>query len=159
GNRYLIDKLIETAVDGAAGETALDLYCGVGLFTLPLARRFKKVMAVEESGKAVDYARKNVAHAGLTNVEIVERPDGRFLSDYGGDAIDFTLLDPPRFGTEKRTVVDLIEKRPRIVSYVSCDPSVLARDLRRFLDGGYVIESITAIDLFPHTHHIETVVR
>jgi 23S rRNA (uracil1939-C5)-methyltransferase len=69
------------------------------------------------------------------------------------------LLDPPRSGTEKKTVLDLIRLRPTRLAYVSCDPSVLARDLRRFLDADYTIESITAIDLFPQTHHVETVVH
>ncbi|HEY2866420.1 MAG TPA: hypothetical protein VGJ02_04960, partial [Pyrinomonadaceae bacterium] len=62
-------------------------------------------------------------------------------------------------GTEKKTVLDLLRLRPKRVSYVSCDPSVLARDVRRFLDGGYKIDSITALDLFPQTHHVETVVH
>ena len=158
GNKFLIDRLIETAITNVSGETALDLYCGVGLFTLPLARRFRKVIAVEEFEKAVEFARKNVAQSELTNVDVIEKPVGRFLSDYTGDNIDFALLDPPRSGTEKKTVLDLIKLRPHQVSYVSCDPSVLARDLRRFLDGGYKIDSITAIDLFPQTHHVETVV-
>jgi 23S rRNA (uracil1939-C5)-methyltransferase len=159
GNKYLIETLIATAIGDASGEYALDLYSGVGLFTLPLARRFKRVTAVEDHPLAVEFARKNIANAALGNVEVVTKPVGKYLSERSGDEIDFALLDPPRFGTEKRTVLDLIRLRPRIVSYVSCDPSVLARDLRRFLDDGYTIESITAIDLFPQTHHVETVVR
>ena len=159
GNRYLIDSLIETAIGDISGENALDLYSGVGLFTVPLARRFAHVTAVEDYPLAVEFARKNVATAGLANVEIVDMPAGRFLANLVQADIDFALLDPPRFGTEKKTVLDLIRLRPRTVSYVSCDPSVLARDLRRFLDGGYTIDRITAIDLFPQTHHVETVVR
>ncbi|MEP7148054.1 MAG: class I SAM-dependent RNA methyltransferase [Acidobacteriota bacterium] len=159
GNRYLIEPLIETAIGDARGEHALDLYSGVGLFTLPLARRFKNVTAVEDYSPAVAFARRNIVNAALSNVDLVSRPVGGFLSEYAGRQIDFALLDPPRSGTEKKTVLDLIKLRPRTVSYVSCDPSVLARDLRRFLDGGYEIESITAIDLFPQTHHVETVVR
>jgi 23S rRNA (uracil1939-C5)-methyltransferase len=89
----------------------------------------------------------------------VNLPVGRYLGEVSDPNIDFVLLDPPRSGTEKKTVLDLIALQPRIVSYVSCDASVLARDLRRFLDGGYAIESITAIDLFPQTHHVETIVR
>lgn len=157
GNKFLIDTLITTAIGDAEGENALDLYSGVGLFTLPLARRFKKVVSVEEYGPAVDYARKNAADS--SNVEIVEKPVGRFLADQNSMSIDFALLDPPRSGTEKKTVLDLIRLRPKQVAYVSCDPSVLARDLRRFVEAGYGIESITAIDLFPQTHHVETVVR
>ena len=158
GNKYLIEKLVETAIGDAAGGTALDLYSGVGLFTLPLARKFSVVTAVEEYAPAIEFAAKNIANAGLANVEVVQKPVGRFLESYGG-SVDFALLDPPRFGTEKQTVMDLIRVRPKIISYVSCDASVLARDLRRFLDDGYQIESITALDLFPQTHHVETVAR
>jgi 23S rRNA (uracil1939-C5)-methyltransferase len=126
---------------------------------LPLARRFKKVIAVEDYQPSVEFAVKNIGNAGMTNVELVSMPVGVFLDEYPRSGqIDFVLLDPPRSGTEKKTVLDLIKLRPRIVSYVSCDPSVLARDLRRFVDDGYAIESITAIDLFPQTHHVETVV-
>jgi tRNA/tmRNA/rRNA uracil-C5-methylase (TrmA/RlmC/RlmD family) len=159
GNRYLIDRLVETAIGDARGSTALDLYSGVGLFTLPLARRFEKVTAVEDHPLAIGFAHRNVDNAGLSNVKIVRKPVGKYLGEHRPAEIDFALLDPPRFGTEKKTVLDLIRLRPKIVSYVSCDAAVLARDLRRFLDGGYSIESITAIDLFPQTHHVETVVR
>ena len=159
GNKFLIDKLVEVAIGDASGESALDLYSGVGLFTLPLARRFAHVTAVEDYAPAVEFAERNIANAGLRNVEIVQKPVGKFLESNSGNRPDFVLLDPPRFGTEKQTVLDLIRLRPRLVSYVSCDAAVLARDLRRFLDNGYVIDSITALDLFPQTHHVETVAR
>ena len=157
GNKFLVDKLIETAVGDVSGDKALDLYSGVGLFTLPLARRFKRVTAVEEYGPATEYSRKNAST--FDNIQIVEKPVGRFLAEYSKDNVDFALLDPPRSGTEKQTVLDLIRIRPKVVSYVSCDPSVLARDLRRFRDSGYRVDSITAVDLFPQTHHVETIVR
>jgi len=159
GNKFLIETLVETATAGAKGQNALDLYSGVGLFTLPLARRFSAVTAVEDYGQSVAYARKNSENAGLDNIKLVTKPVGKFLADHQADSIDFALLDPPRFGTEKKTILDLIRLNPREVSYVSCDPSILARDLRRFLDAGYEIDSITAIDLFPQTHHVETVAR
>lgn len=159
GNRYLLETLLEAAIGDMSGQNALDLYSGVGLFTLPLARRFASVTAVEDFPLAVELARRNVENAGLSNVELVAKPVGKFLAAQSLGDVDFALLDPPRFGTEKQTVLDLINLRPRTVSYVSCDPSVLARDLRRFLDHDYAIESITAIDLFPQTHHVETVVK
>jgi 23S rRNA (uracil1939-C5)-methyltransferase len=159
GNRFLIDTLVETAIGSVTGDRALDLYSGVGLFTLPLARRFKRVTSVEDYAPSVEFAIRNVGNAGLQNVDVVHMSVGRYLADLSPGNVDFVLLDPPRSGTEKKTVLDLIKLRPRVVSYVSCDASVLARDLRRFIDGGYAIESITAIDLFPQTHHVETVVR
>src|SRR5687767_4383409 len=103
GNKYLIEKLIETAIGNASGEKALDLYSGVGLFTLPLARQFKNVTAVEGYAPAVEFARKNVENAGLLNVSMVTKPVGKYLAAQTRTDIDFALLDPPRSGTEKQT--------------------------------------------------------
>ena len=159
GNKFLIDKLIEIALGDVSGANALDLYCGVGLFTLPLARRFSNVIGIEENGEAVRFARKSAENAGLTNLEFRGENVRRYLSNLIESDLDFVLLDPPRFGTEKEMMASLIRLRPRHVSYVSCDPSVLARDLRRFVENGHEILSITALDMFPQTHHVETVVH
>ncbi|MDM7923280.1 MAG: methyltransferase domain-containing protein, partial [Pyrinomonadaceae bacterium] len=148
---------VETAIGGFSGVNALDLYCGVGLFALPLARRFENVTGVEENPAAIEFARKNAENAGLSNTNFIVDSVRRFLAHYDGGPVDFVLLDPPRAGTEKETMERLIRLSPRVVSYVACEPSVLARDLRRFDEAGYVIESITGIDLFPQTHHVETV--
>ena len=160
-NSLLIEHLIETAIGGASGENALDLYCGVGLFTLPLARKFTKVGGVEGNPKAIEYAQKNLENARIENAKVFAEAVGEWLNDNLNELkdIDFILLDPPRTGAEKETIESILKIKPREISYVSCEPSVLARDLRNLIDGGYNIESITAIDLFPQTHHIETVVR
>ena len=159
GNKFLIDKLVDIALSEASGGNALDLYCGVGLFTLPLARRFSNVTGVEENGEAVRFARKSAENAGLTNLEFRAENVRRYIANVVESNLDFVLLDPPRFGTEKEMMASLIRLRPRHVSYVSCDPSVLARDLKRFVENGYAILSITALDMFPQTHHVETVVH
>ncbi len=157
-NRFLADKLVETAIGDASGETALDLYCGVGLFTLPLAKRFKEVIGVEGNGSSIDFARRNAAAAGLQNVQLENEGVGEFLGSIEGD-VDFVLIDPPRAGTENKTISHLAKLKPRRISYVSCEPSILARDLRELLDAGYKIDSVTALDMFPQTHHVETVVH
>ncbi len=159
GNQFLIGQLVETAVKDAAAETALDLYCGVGLFTLPLARKFAQVIGVEDNALALDFAEKNAENARLENVRFVRDGVGNFLAGHNLENTDFVLLDPPRAGPEKAAILNIIKLKPKQVSYVSCEPSILARDLRIFLDGGYAIDSITALDLFPQTHHVETVVR
>jgi tRNA/tmRNA/rRNA uracil-C5-methylase (TrmA/RlmC/RlmD family) len=159
GNRFLVDKLVEVAIGEASGETALDLYCGVGLFTLPLARRFKTVIGVEDNEKAVEFANANAERAGLENVDLYEASVRDYMASDEVPKPDFVLLDPPRAGTEKETIMNLIALEPKSVSYVACEPSILARDLRRFVDNGYEIESITALDLFPQTHHVETVAQ
>ncbi|HEY0658168.1 MAG TPA: class I SAM-dependent RNA methyltransferase, partial [Pyrinomonadaceae bacterium] len=156
GNPYLIKELIETAIAGAGGETAFDLYCGVGLFTLPLAEKFAKVFGVEAGEKASDFAVKNVENARLENTSIVCEDVGEWLGRNESETIDFVLLDPPRAGTEKEVIESILRIKPRRISYVSCEPSTLARDLKILCDNDYKIESITALDLFPQTHHVET---
>ena len=152
-------QLLDAALNGASGERALDLYCGVGLFTLPMAKAFGQVIGVEGNERAVEFAKRNVANAGLSNASFAAEGVGDFLAGYELADTDFVLLDPPRAGTEKNVINRIIRLRPKNVSYVACDPSILARDLRRLVDGGYAIDSITAIDLFPQTHHVETVAR
>ena len=161
GNPFLIEELVETALKDAAGETALDLYCGVGLFTLPLAGKFQNVSGVEGYEKAIDFAKKNVENARLSNVKFFRENVDEFLTENLAKLknLDFVLLDPPRAGTEREIVENLIKLQPKQISYVSCEPSTLARDLKILTENFYTIESITALDLFPQTHHVETVVR
>ena len=161
GNPFLIEELVETALKDAAGETALDLYCGVGLFTLPLAGKFQNVSGVEGYEKAIDFAKKNVENARLSNVKFFRENVDEFLTENLAKLknLDFVLLDPPRAGTEREIVENLIKLQPKQISYVSCEPSTLARDLKILTEHFYTIESITALDLFPQTHHVETVVR
>lgn len=158
GNRLLIESLIKTAIIGAKGQTALDLYCGVGLFSLPLARNFAKVIGIEASEKAIEFAKENAELARLGNIEFYSENVGEWLIENSLQNVDFVLLDPPRTGAEKETIERILQLKPKQISYVSCDPATLARDLR-ILTEAYSIESITALDLFPQTHHVETVVR
>ena len=137
---------------------ALDLYAGVGLFSIPLSRRFRDVLAVEGDPAAVEFAKKNVDVAGIKNVRVIRDGVGCFLSCKRWEA-NFVLIDPPRSGTEREVIGEIIDMAPSQISYVSCEPSILARDLRILVEGGYSIESITAFDLLPQTHHVETVVR
>jgi 23S rRNA (uracil1939-C5)-methyltransferase len=158
-NKFLVGELIETAIGDASGGTALDLYAGVGLFALPLSRRFGSVVAVEEHSAASAFARKNAAGIGATNISVVNRSVAGYLADHQNTAVDLMLIDPPRSGPEAKTIELITSMRPANLVYVSCEPSILARDLRSLLDAGYSINKITAIDLFPQTHHVETVVR
>ena len=157
-NHLLLPDLIECATEGATGNTALDLYSGVGLFSIPLARKIPNVISVEGDPMAVEFAKKNVKNAYLSNLRVLRDSVGRFLAQKQW-AADFVLIDPPRSGAEREVVEAIISIGPLQISYVSCEPSILARDLRTLADGGYEIESITALDMFPQTHHVETVVR
>lgn len=157
-NHSLIPELVEMATSGASGRSALDLYSGVGLFTLPLARKFDGVIAVESDPAAIKLAKGNLQRTGLSNVRILNDGVGKFLAERSV-APDFVLIDPPRIGTERGVIEEIALLEPANISYVSCEPSILARDLRIFIDHGYAIERIKALDLFPQTHHVETVVR
>lgn len=159
GNRYMVERLVRAALDGASGDRAIDLYSGVGLFSLPMARQFKSVIAVEENETAVRFAKENAANAKLGNIRLVSDSVRSYMRDASLSGIDFLLLDPPRSGAEPETIKRIAEVEPREISYVSCEPSILARDLKVLISTGYSIRSITALDLFPQTHHVETVVR
>ncbi|HEV3470129.1 MAG TPA: class I SAM-dependent RNA methyltransferase [Pyrinomonadaceae bacterium] len=160
-NHALLEPLVAAGIGDAAGETALDLYCGVGLFTLPLARRFARVTGVEGNPAAAAYARRNLSDAGLPNATVETAPVGDWLSARAAQLPrpDLLLLDPPRAGAEPETVRAILSIRPARVSYVSCDPATLARDLHALTAGGYQISSLRAFDMFPQTHHVETVVH
>ena len=160
-NPSLLEALTDFALEGFSGSTALDLYCGVGLFTLPLARRFQKVIGVESNSTSVRFARRNLQRAGLTNVRVTNATvTDWFRSDaLNSGPVDLVLLDPPRAGAESAVIKGIIDLHPLSISYVSCDPATLARDLKKLIAGGYVISAIAAFDLFPQTHHVETVVR
>ena len=158
-NQLLLGELVDAAVGTTGGGTAWDLYCGVGLFTLPLARRFENVIAVESHPKAAEFAARNVDNAGLSNVEVVNSTVDGFLANIRSTDIDLVLLDPPRAGDDREVIDAIARLKPARVSYVSCEPSILARDLRVLMDAGYKIDKITALDMFPQTHHVETVVH
>ena len=160
-NHELLEPLINEAISDIKGKTAIDLYCGVGLFTLPLARRFELVVGIETNGRATECARQNLESAKLENARIVTSRAGDWLKKHSlsFDSVDFLLLDPPRTGAENREIEGIVALHPRQVAYVSCDPATLARDLKKLIAGGYTLDSVTAFDMFPQTHHVETVVR
>ena len=160
-NTGLLPSLMEFALRDVSGEMALDLYCGVGLFTLPLSRRFKQVIGVESNPIATRFARRNLQQAQLENARVINAGVADWIKSSAARSakVDFVLLDPPRAGAESAVIKQIIDFRAPRICYVSCDPATLARDLRKLIAGGYVIESLSAFDLFPQTHHVETVVR
>jgi len=149
-NRFLIDKLVEAAIGSHAGETALDLYAGVGLFARPLAQRFRKVTAVEASSSAARDLEVNVPEVHTFQARVED-----YLAKLD-ETPEFVLADPPRPGLGKSVVDRLSALAPPRITIVACDPATLARDLAAF--SHYVIESLTLVDLFPQTYHMETVV-
>lgn len=143
---------------GADG-IVLDLYCGVGLFTLPLARRFKRVVGVESFKPAVTYAEENLVNAGLKNTRLVTAPVEHWLA---GDRsplgrVALAVFDPPRSGAGPQAIANLAKLKPAHVVAVSCDPATFSRDIRGLIDAGYEVVSVKGFDMFPQTHHVEIV--
>ncbi|MFD7965303.1 class I SAM-dependent RNA methyltransferase [Streptomyces zaomyceticus] len=140
------------------GETALDLYCGVGLFAGALADRVGDqgaVLGIESGKRAVEDARHNLAD--FRRVRIEQGKVESVLPRTGITEVDLIVLDPPRAGAGKQTVHHLAGLGARRIAYVACDPAALARDIAYFADRGYKVRTLRAFDLFPMTHHVECV--
>lgn len=157
GNRHLVQQLVDGALGDERGGLAFDLYAGVGLFSLPLSRRFQRVVAVEDERRACTLGRVNAKTNGCDNVTYLRSTTEQFLRD-NKERPDLVLMDPPRLGAKPALPLLLRLRAPRLV-YVSCDPQTLARDLRALVDGGYVVEQVEGYDMFPHTFHVEAVAR
>ncbi len=157
-NRQMIDRAIEL-LDLQAEDRVLDLFCGLGNFTLPLARRCREVVGVEGEAKLVARARDNAAANGLENVQF-------HAADLAGDlehspwwkpGFDKVLLDPPRSGAQE-TLAHIAKMKVGRIVYVSCNPSTLARDAGILVNEfGYRLEQAGVMDMFPHTAHVESI--
>ncbi len=168
-NRFLIEDLLKTVIAGAKGGTALDLYAGVGFFTLPLARAFQKVTSVDANLAAT---RDLIANAEAAGVKIASHNEHaeEFLTKTK-EKPEFVVLDPPRAGLGAATAEKLAELGAAEIAYLSCDPATLARDLSVLTNSArkpkeiigpsirYEISDVHLFDLFPQTFHIETLVR
>jgi 23S rRNA (uracil1939-C5)-methyltransferase len=168
-NRFLIEDLLQTVLSGAKGNSALDLYSGVGFFALPLAKIFAKVVSVDANAAATRDLRTNAEAAGIELVSHVEHAE-EFLKK-PQETPDFVVLDPPRSGLGVETAARLAHLGSPEIAYLSCDPSTLARDLAVLTASErktatevtpahkYEITDVQLFDLFPQTFHIETLVR
>ncbi len=164
-NHFLVTEMVERVSElarDAGTAAALDLFSGVGLFALPLARHFAKVTAVESSPAASRLCAKNAEQAGLENVETVCAEVDRWMEvvrSVSPPAFDLVILNPPRAGAGNAVVERLIEWLPESIVYVACDPPTLVRDLVVLSQRYYRIDFIQGLDMFPHTYHFETIVR
>ena len=132
----------------------LDVYCGVGLFSAFLAPRVEKVIGIESDPKAGEDFLYNLAD--YENVEFYDLPAEKVLP-FLDITPDIILLDPPRAGISKKVLDSVVALNPELITYISCDPATLARDIDRFQKQGYVLQESTLFDMFPHTFHIESV--
>lgn len=160
-NALLLDEFVKEAVGIVGGNLAIDLYAGVGLFTIQLAHSFKQVIGVESNPHSVEFANLNITGNKMENVDMefsrVDRWLNTFLNQPNRPTPDLVLLDPPRIGAPE--AIDMIgQLNARHIHYVSCDPVTLARDLKQLIAANYEIEGIVAFDMFPQTYHVETIV-
>ncbi len=155
-NRFLHDQLVTESIGGMSGKSAVDLYAGVGLFTLPLAKQFEKVDAVERGGHAFGDLQFNARSVGA-NIASEKGSAEDYLRRLQ-DAPQLVLADPPRTGLGKDATNELLRLQAPNVVIISCDPTTLARDLKKLLTV-YHLDSLTLIDLFPQTYHLETIAK
>jgi 23S rRNA (uracil1939-C5)-methyltransferase len=154
-NRFLIEPLTAAALGDAKGESAMELYAGVGLFSLSLADRFRRVEAVESVKTAAEDLEVNARRAKKDI--IVNRGSADLVLEGVANPPEFLLADPPRAGLGPTVVRELIRLKPKRIALVSCDPATLARDLKGLCENGYRIGEMTLLDMFPQTFHLETV--
>ncbi|HEX5411450.1 MAG TPA: class I SAM-dependent RNA methyltransferase [Terriglobia bacterium] len=158
-SRNLLAELLNAVTDVPGGELAVDLYAGVGLFTLPLARRFRQAIGVESHPVAARDLKANAARYGLKNIRTVGQPTADFLRRFAQSRPDLVVLDPPRCGAGKSTLKYMVDLKPQRVHYVACHPPTWARDLSYLLSMDYRLEGVEMFDCFPHTYHIECLAR
>jgi 23S rRNA (uracil1939-C5)-methyltransferase len=153
-NRHLINELIEIVTKGCSGEIAIDLYAGVGFFSTVLSERFPQVIAVESS----QTSHADLVYNSPANVKAVRAATADFLRSSGGKLRpDLVVLDPPRSGLGESVVRSLVGLGAHRMTYISCDPATVSRDLAGLLSAGYRIEQVHLVDLFPQTYHLESV--
>ena len=162
-NRAQAQRLYAVAAERAAltGEDRLlDLYCGTGTITLVMARYVREAIGVEIVPEAVRDAEKNAGENGVKNVRFLCADAGKAAQLLADEGIRPTVMvvDPPRKGIGEEVIEAAKRMQPERIVYVSCDPGTLGRDVRRFAENGYAFRSATAVDLFPRTAHVETVV-
>ncbi|MFS8579432.1 MAG: 23S rRNA (uracil(1939)-C(5))-methyltransferase RlmD, partial [Novibacillus thermophilus] len=162
-NPVQAEKLIELALEFGKprkADTVIDLFCGVGTFSLPFARRVETLAGVEIVEKSVESARRNARDNGIDNATFLaadaRRGIDRVLERFGRP--DLLLLDPPRSGAGGKVMRKIGRAKPKRIVYVSCNPDTLASDIAQLAQFGYTLHTVQPVDMFPHTVHVETVV-
>ena len=154
----LYAKVLEFA-DLSGNENVMDIYCGIGTISLCAAKCAKSVIGVEIVEKAIEDARKNAESNGIENAEFyassAEETVPKLIES--GRRADVVILDPPRKGSEEKTLSAIVKAAPKRIVYVSCNPATLARDAKYLCENGYSITKSAGFDMFPNTMHVETV--
>ncbi len=159
-NSYGAEKLYETVREFAgdvSDKIVFDLYSGTGTIGIIMAPMAKKVIGIELVEEAVMSARENAELNGLKNCTFIAGDVSKKLKEIK-EMPDVVIVDPPRSGINPKALEDIVKFNPQKVVYVSCNPESLARDLKIFSEGGYKVDKVKCVDMFPYTYHVETVV-
>jgi 23S rRNA (uracil1939-C5)-methyltransferase len=157
--RFLLPEFVAAVVGEETGAVAIDLFAGVGLFTLPLARRFEQVIAVEAYPQAAADLAANARAANGRNIRAVAETAFDYLRRCAQAEPDLVVMDPPRAGAGVATLKMLLALEPKRLHYISCSPPTLARDLGFLVQQGYRLDALEMFDFFPQTYHIESLAR
>lgn len=158
GAPVVLVKTVLSMLAPRAGDAVADLYAGVGLFARFLGEAVAptgRVTAVEGDPRAARAARDNLTD--VPRARVYAGPVPRVLAEDLDEPFDLVVLDPPREGARRRVVEQIVDRAPRAVAYVACDPAALARDVATFVELGYGMTEVRAFDVFPMTHHVECV--
>lgn len=158
-NYHILPQFIELVVNACeltGKETVLDAYCGVGLFSLFLARKAKEVVGIEIDKQAVAYAKENARENAGHNLKFFAGDVEKVLAGLP-EKFSVMILDPPRAGCSKTLLREIFRRAPRRIVYVSCDPVTLSRDLKVLTENHYTLTTVQPLDLFPQTFHIENI--
>ena len=147
-------------LDPKAGETVADVYCGIGTISLLLARKAGKVVGIEVVPEAVENAKENAARNDIQNASFLCAPAEEALPKLvaSGQSIDCLTVDPPRKGCDTQVIDAIIASGAKRMVYVSCNPATLARDIKLLVTGGFKVQAVQPVDMFPRCGHVETVV-
>lgn len=150
----LYNKVVEYAIEDDKKDNLVDLYCGTGTIGIYLSKYFNSIIGIELNGQAVEDAKENAKINSVNNIKFYAGDVGKIINDQ--IKADVIVVDPPRSGLDKRTKDILLKIKANKIVYVSCNPLTLARDIKE-LDNGYELGEITLVDMFPNTHHVESV--
>lgn len=151
----LYNKVVEYAIEDEKKDNLVDLYCGTGTIGIYLSKYFNSIIGIELNKQAVEDAKENAKINDVNNIEFYAGDVGKIINDQ--IKADVIVVDPPRSGLDKRTKDIILKIKANKIVYVSCNPLTLARDIKE-LESGYDLGDITLVDMFPNTHHVESVI-
>ncbi len=152
----LYEKCLEYA-GISESDKVMDIYCGIGTISLAAAKKAKSVIGVEIVPEAIEDAKRNALCNNIKNVSFYAASADKIVPELikNGERPDIVILDPPRKGSDEETLSAIVQAMPKRISYVSCNPATLARDVKYLSENGYKLEKVTGVDMFPHTSHVE----